>query len=460
METTNGQLNEKQLTDPSGTIIFDSSSGISLEEQHEILAGINAMTGGSRLVSEAVVTNAKKRGFLFPLFVNVGAVILLVAGFLLLSHFHIQEEQGIRESYATLGFTERALIQEIRQETSRQLRAKENEINNILSMLSAADAEYRLLQDSLEILTETQQQRAAALLRMQDEYRYTLSGLQDERAGIIENARMRETALRAHADERLSELTARIEQSEVRLSAAMEELRQLSTDHERAARVESQMNAHYAAANNHINEGRLDEASATLTTMREFLAAPSLQGIRAVEARRQTHLAAIGALEGAVAEARRLTAAVALLEGGAPVLAPSTDDGALAQALADMRVLEQQVAAQAQLISASGDEQTRLIEEHVGTITGLRSENERLGAANTAQQETLAQRDNEIQTLTTENTGLRTQVQTTAARAEQSEAELEEQRRQHTVLTDQKNEIQNQRDELQRVLDVLRATLN
>ena len=58
--------NLEQAAEPSGAVVFDTSSGISLEEQQEILSGINAMSGGSRLVPEAAVTEAKKRGFLFP----------------------------------------------------------------------------------------------------------------------------------------------------------------------------------------------------------------------------------------------------------------------------------------------------------------------------------------------------------------------------------------------------------
>ena len=150
-------------------IVFDSASGISLEEQREILDGINAMTGGSRLVSDAPMTAAKKSGLAFPLLVNAAAIVILAAGFFLFSHFHVQEEQGIREGSAAFGLTERALIQAIRMEANRQLSAKENEINNILSMLAFADAEYRHLQTSVEMLTEEQQQRVAALLRMQED---------------------------------------------------------------------------------------------------------------------------------------------------------------------------------------------------------------------------------------------------------------------------------------------------
>ncbi|MCL2381080.1 MAG: hypothetical protein FWC64_05740 [Treponema sp.] len=420
--------NNRQLTDPSGTIVFDSSSGISLEEQQEILDGINAMTGTNRLVSEATVIKAKRRGFLFPVLVNVAAVVLLAAGFVLLSHFHVQEEQGIREGSVALGVTERALIHEIRQETSRLIREKEDEINSILQMLFAADSEYRLLQDSLEVLTESQQARAAALLQMQEDYRHTLSGLHEERARILEDSRLREAVFRAQAEDRARELTA-----------AMEELQQLSAEHERVARAESQMSVYFASANSFINEGRLDEASAVLGTMREFLAAPSLQGIRAMETRRQTHLAAIGALEMAVAEALRLT------------------DDALVHALTEMQTryaaLEQQLEAQEQVIAAagaSGTEQTRIIAEHASAISELQ-------VANASRDQVISQRESEIQTLRTENTGLQAQVQTTAARAQQSEAELENQRTQYTALSQRTNELQNRYDELQQRLEAALA---
>ena len=102
------------MTDPTGTVAFDTSSGISLEEQQEILEVINTITGGSRLVSEASDVKAKKKGFLFPLFVNIAAVVILAAGFYFLSRIHVQDEQKIRSNSADLGLTERKLIQEIR----------------------------------------------------------------------------------------------------------------------------------------------------------------------------------------------------------------------------------------------------------------------------------------------------------------------------------------------------------
>ena len=99
------------LQHSSGEIVFDTSSGISLEEQQEIMEGINAMAAGNRLApEETAVSAAKKKGFLFPLFVNIGAIVLLGLGFALLYFVHGYEEQDIRESSSALGLTERKLI--------------------------------------------------------------------------------------------------------------------------------------------------------------------------------------------------------------------------------------------------------------------------------------------------------------------------------------------------------------
>jgi len=375
----------------------------------------------------------------------------------LLSHFHVQDEHDIRESSATLGLTERKLIQEIRQETNRQISEKEREISVILSKLYEVDAEYRTLHESVENLTEAQRERAASLLMMQNDFRGTLSDLYDERAQIIEDSRMREAMLKAQADKRAEELSSQIEQSQAHLGAAMDEIRRLSTEQERVARVESQMAGYYAAASNMIAQDRLDEAYDTLRAMKEFLDAPSLQGMRSLETRKQTNLAAIAAMEGAVAEAQRQKDA-ASREAGAvrTVVSAAGQDEALAELQERYAALEKQVEDQGRLIAASsaeGSEQGRMIAEYANSINELRTQNERFSAANINQQETLNRRDSEIVTLRTETAALSSQLQTANTRIQQSEAELEEQRRQNTALTQQNNELQGRYEDLQRRMD-------
>ena len=451
---------DKAAADPSETIIFDTSSGISLEEQQEILDGINSMSGGTRLIPEAVIMKAKKKGFLFPLFVNIVAVILLGFGFTMLALLQVQDEQNIRDNSATLGLTERKMIQEIRRETNRQLSEKENQIKDMLSRLSEADSEYRELQVSMENLTEEQKLRAESLLVMQEEYRSTLSDLQEERNRIIDDSRMQEAILRAFAEERALELSSRIEQSQENLSAAMEELRLLNNEQERAVRAENQMAGYYAVVNDHINKNRLDEAQATLAAMKEFLSAPSLQGIRSLDARKQTHLTAIAAMEATVAETQRLMEeSASRLSGTAAISASNAEQvKALQEAVAALEeqntVLQQRTAEQERVIAAissQGSEQSQLIAEFEVTISTLRTENSILNTANQNQQQALNQRDSEIQILnedndvqdqmiTTLNRNLavvQNEAQMATNRAQQNETALEEQRRQNTSLNQQ-----------------------
>jgi chromosome segregation ATPase len=363
-------------------IVFDTASGFSEEEQREILREIDSLSGENRIAAppEALAAEAKKRGVLFPVLVNLGALLLLASGFFLLMYFHSHEEADIRGASAVLGLTERRLIQEIRRETSRQISEKEKEINDYLSKLSEADAEYKELQVSVESLTEEQKERAAYLLRLQDEYRGTLTNLQEERAKILEDSRSREIELRAQAQERAGELASRIEQSDSALNAALEELGRLSSEQEKAAGAESQLAGFYQRVNESITLGDFASAAALLQSMREFLAAPSLQGIRSLERGRQAHLAAIASLELGIAESLKA-------ETAAPAPASETDaSGGDADAIAALEETIRQQRETIAALSAQDSEAGRLAagyEERIGALQDQVSN----------QQQTLNQRD-------------------------------------------------------------------
>ena len=467
----------------SEEIVFDTASGISLEEQQEILAGINAMTVGNRLAGGAPEIKAKKKGFLFPLCVNIGALALLALGFALLLFYHGNDEQEIRESSAAVGLTERKLIQEIRRETYRQISEKEDQINDIMSKLSAADEEYRTLQGSVETLTEANQERASYLLSMQEEYRLTLSGLQEEKTGILEDSRLREAELRSHAEERVKELSHEVAQSQASLGAAVEELNRLSTEQERISMVEQQMGGYYLTENNLIAAGRLDEASATLEIMKAFLDTPSLQGIRSLKAKKQTHLAAIAALEGAVAEARRLR----IEPAPAPVETQAQDE-TIAALKTMNEALEQKAADQERTIAAfssQGSEQTSMIAGFETRINGLRTENDRLSTAVTNQQQTLNRRDSEMQSLRTDmaqkdsaienlrnesagkdrqltelNNRINTLDNQIKAQASSNEAALAQQKSENTILQAERDDLQRQYGNLQRQYEELQRRMD
>ena len=237
---------ESLLKDTKDLIVFDENSGISIEEQKEIVAELDAMSGGglgSRIVPNSPVENAKKKGFIFPLIINISAIALLTAGFLILSGIHNQDVELIRRNAAISGQTEQMMIEEIRLEVNLRIREIENQMNALLLRISEADSE------------------------MQAEYRQTLQMLEEERARLFEELLI------------------------------AEELRGLGSEQEQINRIEDQMSGFYAAFNNQIANGLFNETFITINAMREFLAAPSLQQLHAFEIRRLSHLAIIDAME-------------------------------------------------------------------------------------------------------------------------------------------------------------------
>jgi len=308
---------------PNEEIVFDPNCGISEEEQREIFAQINSIAEKNRLSLSIAAEGAagkgkkkrrfkaKKSGGLFPVLVNAAAIAALAGGFLALYTFQGKTDAQVREGARVYNTAERALIEEIRKETSSRLEAKENEISLIASKLEGVDAELRNLHSSNQELTVEQQAAEDQLRAMQDEYRALLSGLQNERSRILEEARMREASLQAQLESRTRELALVAEQSAVAIDIAQGELDRLSREQAQAASVEAQMGALFANLNAMINENRLEEAAGIISSMRGFLNTPAFQGLRSIQARRELYVQAINSFDTMIDELRRSQAALA-----------------------------------------------------------------------------------------------------------------------------------------------------
>lgn len=403
---------------------FDTASGIPVEEQRQILADINALAERERLAAPPRFTAAaKKRGFRFPLLVNLGAVLLLGAGFWGIRAFHRQEDAAIRESAASLGITERKLIQEIRRETARLIAEKDAAISDTQAKLTAADAEYQALQ--LEAERETSQanlqylEKLRALLELQDAYRHTLTTLNKERSQLLENARVREANLYAQLEERAGILSGELQKGQRDLSAAREELGRLSDEQERLVQIEGQLGGFYRNADQQIQDGLLDEAAGTAAYMREFLNTPAFQSLRPFQIRKDLYLSAARVLETMIAEGRRLKGEAAGAVPAAPPPPPENagDTGAAeAEYERTIAALREQVAALEQAgreraasltgLDAQNSAQARRISEFERALDGLEqtlSERDAsiagLRAANAAQAQQLSERDAAISSL-------------------------------------------------------------
>jgi chromosome segregation ATPase len=354
-------------------VIFDAGSGISEAEQQGILEGIEqAVRRDHRTLAGEKPVRAKKRA-LFPVFVNIAALLILVPALAVFIGRRGEDETELRRGGTLYNSTERALIREIRLETARELEAKEAEIGEFLSKLAGVNAELQELYSNNQELTAEQRAVEANLRLLQEEYTVSLGSLQDERSRILESSRIREASLKAQLDERSAELAAQTEQSREALSLAQLEIERLAGDQEKGAAIEAQLSGLYVKAAAAINDGNLREASLTLNTMRDFINTPSFQGIRSVQPRRAFYFSSISTLEGMVGLAERLNTAVAAAGGG-------TYERAIADLEERNAALEEQVAGLNEAVAASGAEGSglgRQVNELQSRISSLQSQSAR-----------------------------------------------------------------------------------
>jgi len=224
-------------------IVFDEKSGISIEEQQELLSQINKLAEKNRhqlseSSAENTVIRAKRNGAVFPVVVNIAAVVLLAAGAFLLFFFNGKTNAEVRTGRAVYNVTERALIDEIRKDTANKIAAKESEIGKIAARLEQVDEELLTLYSNNEELNAEQRAAQARLLAMQNAFRDELGMLQDERTAILENSRTREAILRAQMEQRTKEFTIAQQKVSGELEAAARELELLKKEKERLEAVE------------------------------------------------------------------------------------------------------------------------------------------------------------------------------------------------------------------------------
>ena len=391
METMNSPVVKAELegAGPDGGIgiVFDTGSGISVEEQREILEGIDRITERDRQrLSAAGSTRrfaAKKRGVLFPLLINAAAILILAGGFLFLSTMHGKEEQQFREGKVVYSSTERALIEEIRRETARELGKKEREIDLVTSQLNDVDAELHSLQASVDAEAE---ERKANLQRLHDQYNAALSELQDERSGILESARLREAAMKARFEAQAGELSAAAAENAARLDAARSELERLSGEQERAAAIDAQLSGFFTRAGGEIRAGNLEAAAGILKSARDFLDTPAFQGMRSFQSRRELYTAAAGTIEGMLGELER---------SAVPGNSGAGESGAAelnAELTGRNAALERQVAELRETVTAlsgEGSNLGQLLAESREAAATLRDLNQALEAANAERVQTI-----------------------------------------------------------------------
>jgi chromosome segregation ATPase len=427
--------NDSDAVTKDDAITFDPKSGISEDEQKEILEKIDGITESRRRSLSATADageaaevgggkgkknrfKAKKSGNLFPALVNAAAVIALVGGLFVLSSFQGKTDTQVRTGTKVYNSAERALIAEIRKETSSRLEAKENEIAQITTQLEGVDAELRGLYSSSGELTDEQRVTEARLKSLHEEYLASLAILQDERSRILEDARTREAVLQTQLENRTRELALTEEQSTAALELVRSELDRLSKEQAQAATVEARMGALFANLYGQLNENRLDEAAGTIQSMRNFLNTPAFQALRSIQARRELYTQSVNAFQAMLDEARRNRAIIA------GEMKPP--DASAEEELADLRErvveLQQNLDAVSQ---GSGATRNRLAE--------LDKNNKALEASSKAKDRTISDLESKLTMQTRDTQTARQQTETVRQQAETARQQAETARQEATA---------------------------
>lgn len=390
----------------------DSGPEIPEEERREILARIDdAIEKNLRSLSRESDDGAKRRfkakkhGGLFPVLVNVFAVLLLVGGFFALRSLQTEADALAREGARGLTELERSLIDAIRAEVGALLAGKDAEIAAVSAALSDVDARLEAL-DALEgEPSELASEERARLLALRDGLAAELAEARGARGRVLGEARERETAVLARLDGRARAFDGGAGATGVEASPAATpgladarwELARLSEERGATARAETQVAGLFAAVQRQVAAGDFDGAAGSLEGLRATLGTPGLCGLGDARTRRELYAMATGALETLLVSAnadgaREILRLQRELDGAkrtAGDLAARDAEAALAVARLEGSVASLQ-AANAALSSRVGALQTENA-DMAARMEGLWSENAALAARLAAMGERLAE---------------------------------------------------------------------
>jgi DNA repair exonuclease SbcCD ATPase subunit len=334
--------------------VLDESSGISKEDQQEILREIEKVSQESRIsvTPETMAIKAVKKGFLFPLLVNVLFVILLAGGGFTLYTLFQRGETVLMEEGGAIASAEGKLIEELKKESEAALQAKNREINQIQAQLQDIDKQRQELQSNmdtqvavreaelrsaletelaaererlrqqgiseaditsrLQILgsektaefqteLETFKQQAEEerrrqeenLITLQQEYQQNLALAETDRQRVLEEADAREAELEA----RLDAQAAQLEQATLEARAA---LNKLAAQQEKQTLAAAQLTGFYSRVKENLQEGDYDGAREDLQAIKEYLDDPSVATLPNILQRREIELFVVDSISNLV----------------------------------------------------------------------------------------------------------------------------------------------------------------
>ncbi|MDR2519060.1 MAG: hypothetical protein LBD13_06570 [Spirochaetaceae bacterium] len=385
--------------------IFDTASGISLDEQQAVRAEIQSIAERCRHLQVSSGGHPKKRGALFPALANLCALGLLGGAFFLFFPLFLPGRSGERADSAYRAAA-RLAAKALHTETRDLIGAKDQEIAGLSAEIGAADEELRNLRQSLDQkirdkeaalrsaanrdaeaeqarlihsdlssnriieemrrFEEQKEERLAAelaayreqlgreagdtetSLRRQQEARLQKQAASyGERARLIENARIKEENLLMEFGGFGETETPGAVPDEAPGNPVQEELMAMAGERERAQRIEEELSGFCTLLAGHIKAGNLQKAADTLALARTFINTPSFQRLRYLNERRGFYLSVLDGFSALADDRLRGTAPAP------PVSPDQTGQEALEQQYA--RIITEMKAQYAELEQAANE---------------------------------------------------------------------------------------------------------
>jgi len=317
------QWNGRQSDDENMDLLLDESEGgISEEERESILAQIDQVLvrKGGLEGSEEFQYRPERNGALFPVLMNIVILIFTAAGVWGLFTVFDRQEASILQDDTAAVTAEGSLLREFREESEREIAAREEEIGTIRSQLDNLQEEkaalaarnerilrekeselqgelQRLLQEEREQLEargigEAEKNRLLAELeqRINSEHQQELSDLEQENQRALQEREAEIEQLVASYEEQLFA-------SENELQGASSELAALREERSQADLIVQQLSAGYQRVLDRTEAGDYDSARSSLETLETILARDAVRNVPELSRRSATDRALITGLE-------------------------------------------------------------------------------------------------------------------------------------------------------------------
>ncbi len=326
-------------------------SGISADDRREIEREIDGISRRSKLSigSEAFIVRPRRKGFVFPLAVNVLAILLTAATVFFLSQLFHQRDLEIANSASSLETAEGRLLRELKREAETKLLEKDRAIADFQSKLLQLDRERAALAANIDerisareaqlratLKSEIEAERArlaaehiseaarearlksyeteknAELNRLiaaarqeadaenaaaesrfnqlREEYQKSIASLSDERKKLQDEAKRREAEIRAEAEASIRTLTAQSAETQAKLETARSQLAALEEQKNRRSAVEERIIGLYEGIRSALRERRFEAAVTSAGSLVSYLNDPLVASDSSLKARRDADL--------------------------------------------------------------------------------------------------------------------------------------------------------------------------